>query len=526
MKRFQDTKRLSDLTVHDCRDILAMMSRESYFFSCDWIQLGKHFLHIFLGSKIWSMTYADVLSFCKDLGMDIPAPCAGSVSPVVNDGILESVEITKHPENEQDFYKGLLGTFLSISKLPRDCKLECINKVSDMMKRLTSQKKICDDKVHELNGATNKFGETKYNLQLYKYYSEKNQAVINDIIDYLANGIEEDSLAAARMEQWVGRLDFWDLRTTDADISKLDFVVHNFGDFSIPGSFEVSQLYKRDKCKFFDSAHDFLLSMRIPEVKKIIKKSPWFSSRKDVLLEGLSLFKKGKFQVASAVLALQIEGLIQDVLVALGTVESSLSGESISSKARILAGKSIGFVFYYEYYAFRFPVLRNRIAHGEAHKTGREDAIQIALDLCGLCKYMAEDNEIPVNKLNALVSGFNFDTPDFKELLDYAIIKIENPELTIPESFLLGAKESQMDTLLQGKTFWEWMKNQTGNVGVDCQDSIGIAHKIGRRFKVEDMAKEFTEYCSGLIKKQKQQLDKILAALSNLSTSGHTTPES
>lgn len=526
MKRFQAPKRLSDLTVHDCRDILAMMSREAYFFSCDWIQLGKHFLHIFLGRRIWSMTYAEVLSFCKDSGVDIPAPCAGSVSPVVNDGILESVKITKCPENEQDFYKGLLGTFLSISKLPRDCKLECINKVSDMMKRLTSQKKVCDGKVHELNGATNKFGETKYNLQLYKYYSEKNQAVINDIIDYLANGIEEDSLAAARMEQWVGHLDFWDLRTTDADISKLDFVVHNFGDFSIPGSFEVSQLYKSDKCKFFDFAQDFLLSMRIPEVKKIIKKSPWFSSRKDVLLEGLSLFKKGKFQVASAVLALQIEGLIQDVLVALGTVESSLSGESISSKARILAGKSIGFVFYYEYYAFRFPVLRNRIAHGEAHKTGREDAIQIALDLCGLCKYMAEDNEIPVNKLNALVSGFNFDTPDFKELLDYAIIKIENPELTIPESFLLGAKESQMDTLLQGKTFWEWMKNQTGNVGVDCQDSIGIAHKIGRRFKVEDMAKEFTEYCSGLIKKQKQQLDKILAALSNLSTSGHTTPES
>lgn len=88
------------------------------------------------------MTYADVLSFCKDLGVDIPAPCAGSVSPVVNDGILESVEITKPPENEQDFYKGLLGTFLSISKLPRDCKLECINKVSDMMKRLTSQKRF------------------------------------------------------------------------------------------------------------------------------------------------------------------------------------------------------------------------------------------------------------------------------------------------------------------------------------------------------------------------------------------------
>lgn len=206
------------------------------------------------------MTYAEVLSFCKVSGVGIPAPGADSVSPVVNNGILERVKITDHPENERDFYKGLLKTYLFLSKLPRDCKLECINKVSNMMTRLTSQKKVCDDKVQELNGAANKFGETKYNLQLYKYYSEKNQAVINDIIDYVANGIEEDSLAAARMGQRVGRLDFWDLRTTDADISRLDFVVHNFGDFSIPDSFEVSQLYKSDQCKFFDFALEYLVS--------------------------------------------------------------------------------------------------------------------------------------------------------------------------------------------------------------------------------------------------------------------------
>ena len=65
------------------------------------------------------------------------------------------------------------------------------------------------------------------------------------------------------------------------------------------------------------------------------------------------------------------------------------------------------------------------------------------------------------------------------------------------------------------------MKNQTSNVGVDYQDSISIAHKIGRRFNVENMANEFAKYCGGLIKKQKQQLDKILAALSNLFAPGH-----
>ena len=50
------------------------------------------------------MTYAEVLSFCKVSGVEIPAPSADSVSPVVSNGILEGVKITNHPENERDFY--------------------------------------------------------------------------------------------------------------------------------------------------------------------------------------------------------------------------------------------------------------------------------------------------------------------------------------------------------------------------------------------------------------------------------------
>jgi len=456
--------------------LLAHMSREDWFFNVGWHALGRHFFSRFYGVEVWQWDYAKLLSACQSDGWTH-----------ANEGL-----------SEEEFVKAVFKSFFWIEKLPKETKYELLCKIQKLICELTERIKEYKALCERLEKVEQKTGESEYELRLMRHYVRKSKTALQNVCDYVSHELDNEVLSMSqRGFPWMSnihKIDILEKMVVGTDRANCNDIINKFLDYSVRVVENIKCLYDTDPAKFYMWAETELDKEILPSTLLLIRENHLLNSRAEMLEEGISLYKNKKYQVANSILALQIEGLIHDVLIANGEEEVKLSATSLTEKAERLEKLHVGF-YSYEYYAFRFPVLRNEIAHGNAHKTQREEAIRVILDLCGLCRYIAKSNSLPCNRLVELTKRFLNPETTAKEKIDYARFMISNEKVSVPDFYCLQTTEADIQKEIQGQDFWvELLKCEVAE-NKTISDAIEEGVKIAKRFAAQSQLAAFKEGC-------------------------------
>lgn len=171
----------------------------------------------------------------------------------------------------------------------------------------------------------------------------------------------------------------------------------------------------------------------IERLEKLISGHHQLNKREEILKQLIEAYSQDKFLLFSNAAPLQIEGIFNDYFLELGIEPAELNTAALHKKLDILSDKDKNFN-HYEYYKFVFPVLRNKVAHGNLYSGNSELTTgMLLLDLSHICRVITKTERIKINRalrylkeymqrpdknnlLLAVLNSYDVEIPDFYEL--------------------------------------------------------------------------------------------------------------
>ncbi|MBU9829935.1 hypothetical protein J1779_08310 [Rahnella sp. FC061912-K] len=429
-------------------------------------------------------------------------------------------------ENENEFYKYIADYYLRLNKEPIDKVLEYfyhsqddINKIRVQLKYIDSELKKLEDK-KKTNGWLN--GEERYERNLLEYYRNKNNSAKNEILKFMSEDIERYALQnctnhpfpSSNMLSWfIGRMPYQYSRglifnpsTDPYDVRDMTEMSNKFLDFPPESYIQIKNLYKTNKEEFYAFAKEYIsgdvdgFQNEISKIEKIIEQNHIIANRKAVISTIIRHYQNKDFISVVNMLPMQIEGIFHDICLEVGIDESRLDISSINEKLRIIQLKIEHFI-YFEYYSFKFPIIRNVVAHGKLIEFDIEQAaIMLMLDLLPVCE-LAMSEEIPIIKKIKLLEKLLKD--DFSYFPEY----FEFSEVTIPDFYKLDTEIGVVEGKYNSLEFWEYLKAKVKKEkieNIDRSDTMSFIRKIHGRKICKDKSSEFMKNLPILINEMKE----------------------
>lgn len=168
---------------------------------------------------------------------------------------------------------------------------------------------------------------------------------------------------------------------------------------------EIKRLYREDKPGFLGWLTEQIENENyVHSLLEKIGSHHVLAERSNTLMRLLKLYEKKEWFAFSNLTILQIEGLLTDLCLMFehdtnkrNQLEKRLTREGMGFKLDLLRD-SMGYELDYEYFRFRFRVLRNRVAHGRLTDTEIETMAGILLiDLYKVCECTLS-LDVPMNR--------------------------------------------------------------------------------------------------------------------------------
>ncbi len=497
--------KLSDLSFGEIRELEkqafegANISRMSLF------QIGRRFLSYVLEMNVYQCSFDEVRNeYIMQVGKD------------------------DVPESESEFYKYISKRYLWLDKEPKDELLKSFFQAKDDLKSVDGHIYFINDKLAELenkkkvNGWLS--GKDRYERNLYEYYKDKNENAKDEILKFISKDIEfyslmncnkipypnainiVNELVVGRMPYSYSRGLFFSNEFDRYDVRNMTELSNKFLDFSVPMVREIRKLYFEDKNEFYLFAKNYIslgfegTKSVIDKINDYIEKSHIVAKRKDVILTILKHYQKGDFISVVNMLPMQIEGLFHDICLEIGIDESRLDISSINEKLRIIKSKMNHFI-YFEYYSFKFPVVRNLVAHGKLIEDDFEHtAIMLILDVLPVCE-LSMSEEIPtVKKIKLLKSSLEDDYESLIEYFDYLDHKI-------PEFYGLEDDIKVVEEKFDCDNFWAYLRSELKkekSEKVDNSKIMKFIKKLHSSKLAKVNSKKFLKSMSQIIKEIKE----------------------
>ena len=319
-----------------------------------------------------------------------------------------------YPENEQEFYIKFCNDFCGIDSIPKDIFIQKYTYAIDRLRSLENNIKICNEELKSLNKQKQQNGiltpEQKYKNKMIDYYLNENQKEKDYTLDYITNKIIEKSIKRKSMFYSI-LFDFPDFFNDKIKLPRLNIrnynpVYNKFGNLPFPEYKAILNLFNENKDEYKKSIKEIIKTKDIPRlINEEVSKNHILSYKKDSILKLLKEYNDNNYFVFNNLIPLFIEGIFNDICITLGIGQKELDCSSLNDKLDLILGK-LDYFFLYEYFAFNFPILRNKIAHGDLENTEDEYlANTLLLDLWSVCNFTNE-NELPYNvkrkKINEL----------------------------------------------------------------------------------------------------------------------------
>ncbi|MGP9809225.1 hypothetical protein ACT3TQ_12085 [Halomonas sp. AOP12-C2-37] len=444
------------------------------------------------------------------------------------------LEESAKTENSSDFWTNIEKHFLYLKSEPIDAflqlSLDIINdlkKIDKNLERISSKEKYIEE--NKKNGRLT--AEERYLKKQLTYYKDKNRGARSEIVDFMTNNIQayainissEPPLNSTSLIGFnsiqkpykFGRRFMWE--TSDSyDYRNLDEYSNKFGDLYIGDHKELVSLCQESHENFKEVAYyyingeiDYIDSAR-EKLERLVRESHILNRRKKIIETMLMHFEKKDFISFVSIAPLQVEGIFADICREVMVSEKELDFSSLNNKLDRLDEK-LGRFLYFEYYSFKFPVLRNMIAHGELIDGDFEEtALKLMLDLIPVCEF-ADEKELPTNRhLSILYEASNGRN---EKLVEWAwLSKEENP---IPDFYDISEQLQLINQHYQSQAFWDYLKNELKKVRSVKEIKRSKPDKIAGLLKckgiAEQQALEFFKSSTSIVENAIKERERVSA---------------
>jgi len=443
------------------------------------------------------------------------------------------------PKNSEEFWAFIEKKYLYLEKEPKSVFIELSLQVADDLQKIaknleyiSSERKIIEEKKME-------YGRLSANERYYRnqldYFENKNIVARNEIVDFMATDIKSYAIKkSAPKSSFSFSLGFmfkespyrfgrsFFLHSYDSyDVRSLNEYSNKFLDLPFSSYKEIIEECKKSPENFKDFAYQYIVGIpdSLPSVneklEKLVRESHILARRKQVISTMLRHFEAKDYISFVSIAPLQIEGIFADICREIGVSENQLDISSLNDKLHHINGKINSF-FYFEYYSFKFPVLRNLVAHGGLVDGELEDtAIHLMLDLLPVCELTVSE-ELPINY--ALTVLDEASQSNYEKLIEWLDLR---GNVLIPDFYNVKKKISATETLYDSADFWEYLEEQLKKLDSVDQIKKSMPLKIAGIVKKNDLAVENSEKflksayntASEAIKKRNETLEKFKKAL-------------
>lgn len=474
-------RNITMVTGLEIEEISQKFYNDGRLFRCDFAQLSKNFLSEFLAVEPFKCTFQELRS-----------------------DYLKESNVTNVPEDEQAFHKFICKLYFNFEKEPRECLLDYYLKATEHIREIDDRLEWIEKESTAIrNGKDQKAIDEK--IPVLYYFKQHNTRAKQEIISFLKAGIKEKAENASY--DLSGSFSFLMNRIPyQYDWARESFQVHYPGNFGnkllnlTKGEVEQLELLeKTDEAAFITKLDEIIeREETIFAIRELIAKHHVLDIRSAILFEAIDTYENGSKSIFANAIVLQIEGIFHDMCLELGANEDDLLHETLQPKLDRLLDH-LGPALNYEYYAFRFRVVRNTVAHGHAFDSSvSKQARLLLLDLEDVCNLL-NNMKFPINKklyaIHRLITDKDNSNPN--DLIQYLFLD----KIVIPAFYDLESQMQQIDDMLNGKLFWDFL-NKEAESGVEP-----IRHAIGKAMTILRKKPAFADRSTAILKKLK--LDKV-----------------
>ena len=443
----------------------------------------------------------------------------------------------KAPENSEEFWTFVEKQYLRLKEEPKEKFFEICVRVNKDLVALAENLSYINKEIVILEEKKRTNGrltaDERYYRNQLEYFRNKNCVAKDEIIDFMTHKIKKYAISTAHVQNSFialasslfennpypfGRRSIF-AHSDPYDVRSLDTYSNKFLDLPISDYYEIVIECRSSPENFKQYAIDYINGVhgQLPTVKekllKLIKKSHILFNRKNVIETMLRHFETKDYISFVSMAPLQIEGIFADICREIGVSESQLDISSLNDKLQHIDGKMQSFLFF-EYYSFKFPVLRNLVAHGGLVDGELEDtAIHLMLDLLPVCE-LAISEDLPIaNALNVLEEASNGTPEQLVKWLDL------RKSIAIPDFYGVQDSITKAEAHYSSQSFWDFLEAKLRMVqsvdAIRSSDPLKVAGKIKAAGLAHDKAEKFLRSAVSVAKTAIKQRDEQYDSLIN-----------
>lgn len=297
------------------------------------------------------------------------------------------------------YFREVVRQYLGIRSLPLQKVLEIYYDASKDLREIQDNLASYELRLEEIGKSSS--GRASYERAFCEEMISRNLDARAELIDFLCGYVEGQALHEASENPFGAsplrvRYAFnWQPRYYSRPLSE---VRNKLGRLPIPTLSEMERLWSEDRTEFFVQLDRFITHIDpLKAIDEAINQHHVLGRRSEILKLALRSYGAREWVLFCSIVPLQIEGIFTDYCAELGlSLDTATLGPKVEAIRKHFGTKTF---MYFDYYRFRFPLIRNAVAHGAYKWDDAENTAKLLLlDLWDVSQHVVED-PLPTNRL-------------------------------------------------------------------------------------------------------------------------------
>lgn len=417
---------------------------------------------------------------------------------IIKEKYMEIFEDSDYPkDSESKFYSYILNEYLEIKSTPYQNLINILLRSQKKLNEVSTEIKSLEKKLKVYAQKNLLRVEDRYNKKHIEYYLSKNKDIKEKIINFITNDIKSKAYQESKKNYQFtvsylpmeGYIDFSYRFMNTAYIENFDELTFQFGFLPSKGTKKLKDLYSKQEKKEFYEILEYLFNdySILKTLNTGLDENHILNMRKRIFNSIFKHFENKDYISINNMLPLQIEGLFYDFCLLLGISEKSLEISSLNSKLDKIKKKNNESIWWhYEYFSFKFPIIRNKVAHGRyLESDDKLTSYLLFIDLYNVCE-MITDKNIELNQYVKYLKDEKILDKKILELIKFKGIKLDK-FYNLDKVFL------EITERIKSKEFISFLNTELDNISLDKLDIFKEqVLYLKKNFKVEKLESIFS----------------------------------
>ncbi len=412
------------------------------------------------------------------------------------------------PKTEDEFYSFIIDEYFGFGKELRESILENYYKASKHLKEVDQRIKEIESELNNLD--SNEKRQVKE--PVLKYFLQHNYNAKDDIIDFIKNRVINYSLnrinstykKKSPFEQFPY---FYAFSPWSYEVIYPTMISNKFPLAASNDRNKILYMYHNDKKEFQNFLASFIEEEAVIfSIRNLFNINHFIHDKAEIINEALIAYEENKRIVFSSICVVIIESIFHEICRLFGFKEDDLLKYGFTEKVNILRDRMIMDISY-EYYAFTFRLLRNRIAHGLIDSAKIKEASDlILLDLYDSVQ-MLDSLTIPLNQklffLSESIKG------SISESFEYLCAYLFCEDIAVPTFYKIEEKQKIVINIIESDIFWDYVDCLWNSDDLTKQSLVYALLKHIKSFKIKTIDEKCVERFQKISIKNVSKLDKV-----------------